>query len=99
MMNIEDFKELLTEHGLKVSKTRTLPTEIDRCLDYFLLDLKSQLERNNLQNDKIEIVNNIVFDLDTYRIENTSIGQGNKHNNAIINALEYAYDCVINHVK
>lgn len=35
MMNIEDFKELLTEHGLKVSKTRTLPTEIDRCLDYF----------------------------------------------------------------
>ena len=34
-MNIEDFKELLTEHGLKVSKTRTLPTEIDRRLDYF----------------------------------------------------------------
>ena len=99
MMNIEDFKELLTEHGLKVSKTGTLPTEIDRRLDYFLLDLKSQLERNNLQNDKIEIVNDIVFDLDTYRIENTSVGQGNKHNSAIINALEYAYDCVINHVK
>ena len=73
MMNIEDFKELLTEHGLKVSKTGTLPTEIDRRLDYFLLDLKSQLERNNLQNDKIEIVNDIVFDLDAYRIENTSV--------------------------
>lgn len=98
-MNNEDFKELLTEHGLKLSKTGTLTTEIDTRLDYFLLDLMSQLERDNIKNDKMEIVNKIVYDLDTYRIENTSIGQGGKHNNAIIDALEYAYDCVINHVK
>lgn len=98
-MDIEDFKELLTEHGLKLSKTGTLPTEIDRRLDFFLLDLKSQLKSDNMQNDKIEIVDKIVYDLDTYRIENTSIGQGSKHNKAIIDALEYAYDCVMNHVK
>ena len=98
-MNTKDFKELLTEHGLKLSKTGTLTTEIDTRLDYFLLDLMSQLERDNIKNDKMEIVNKIVYDLDTYRIENTSIGQGNKYNNAIIDALEYAYDCVINHVK
>ena len=98
-MSNEDFKELLTEHGLKLSKTGTLTTEIDTRLDYFLLDLMSQLERDNIKNDKMEIVNKIVYALDTYRIENTSIGQGNKHNNAIIDALEYAYDCVINHVK
>ena len=98
-MNTKDFKELLTEHGFKPSKTGTLTTEIDTRLDYFLFDLMSQLERDNIKNDKMEIVNKIVYDLDTYRIENTSIGQGNKHNNAIIDALEYAYDCVINHVK
>ena len=28
-MNTEHFKELLTENGLKLSKTRTLDTEID----------------------------------------------------------------------
>ena len=98
-MKNEDFKELLTEHGLKLSKTGTLTTDINELLDDFLFDLMSQLERDNIKNDKIEIVNKIVYDLDTYRIENTSIGQGNKHNNAIIDALEYAYDCVMNHVK
>ena len=98
-MKNEDFKELLTENGLKLSKTGTLTTDINELLDDFLFDLMSQLERDNIKNDKIEIVNKIVYDLDTYRIENTSIGQGNKHNNAIIDALEYAYDCVMNHVK
>ena len=48
-MNNEDFKELLTEHGLKLSKTGTLTTEIDTRLDYFLLDLMSQLERDNIK--------------------------------------------------
>ena len=98
-MKNEDFKELLTEHGLKLSKTGTLTTDINELLDDFLFDLMSQLEGDKIKNDKIEIVNKIVYDLDTYRIENTSIGQGNKHNNAIIDALEYAYDCVMNHVK
>ena len=56
-MNNEDFKELLTEHGLKLSKTGTLTTEIDTRLDDFLLDLKSQLEIYNVKNDKMEIVN------------------------------------------
>ena len=48
-MNNEDFKELLTEHGLKLSKTGTLTTEIDTRLDDFLLDLKSQLEIYNVK--------------------------------------------------
>ena len=98
-MKNEDFKELLTEHGLKLSKTGTLTTDIDELLDYFLFDLMSQLEGDKIKNDKIEIVNKIVYDLDTYRIENTSIGQGNKHNNVIIDVLGYAYDCIMNHVK
>ena len=94
-----DFNEMLEDHGLKLVRTGTLITEIDTRLGYFLDDLASQIESYISRENKSEIVNKIIYDLDTYRIENTSIGQGNKHNNAIINALEFACDCAMNHIK
>lgn len=98
-MKIVGFNELLEEHGLKLTKTGKLTTEIDTRLGCFLDDLASQIESDNLRENKSEIVNRIIYDLDTYRIENTSIGQGSNHNNAIISALEFAYDCTMNHIK